>query len=180
MSAEQTPGRPAEQEWAEAILARLVTVSRLPRWMQAPALGRDMTPLAELVASALAPLIDREREAAKAEGMAAVAGPVLALADWTDTKTTGLIPLDRLHAAIPTDATEALARLKAQWQAEALRDGAALIFDVFANPDRRRPLSRAAATSTDFANDEEWARQILLDEADRIAREAQQDGGDRG
>ena len=116
MSAEQN-GRPTEQEWAEA--------------------------QAEGGLAALRPLIDREREAARAEGMAAVAGPVLALIDdLTDEieelradlppqgpsrvahayRTAGLSEArDRLREAIPTDATEALAQFKAQWQAEALR-----------------------------------------------------------
>lgn len=48
----------------------LVNVSRLPEWMQVPALGRDMRPLGELVADTVAPLIADAVERAKAEGIA--------------------------------------------------------------------------------------------------------------
>lgn len=63
-------------------------------------------------------------EEARAEGTAAVAGPVLALAEMYDGPPHPLPWLARaIRAVIPTDATEALDRLKAQWQAEAWSEG---------------------------------------------------------
>ena len=58
--------------------------------------------------------IEREREAAREEGMAAVAGPVLALAEGEETH----ILFTAIRAAIPTDAAAALARVRAEAKAE--------------------------------------------------------------
>jgi len=92
MSAEQN-GRPTEQEWAEA--------------------------QAEGGLATLRPLIDREREAARAEGMVAVAESVLATLSATEWGGWGGSRrlTQRLRAALPADATEALALLKAEaWE----------------------------------------------------------------
>jgi hypothetical protein len=55
----------------------LVSVTRLPEWMQVPALGRHMTPVAELVVDALLPLLaealSRARQQGKREGREEVA-----------------------------------------------------------------------------------------------------------
>lgn len=96
------------------------------------------------VADAMA---ESAREAARAEGMAAVAGPVLALAEYIDqhaaTPECGddngyrcqeCTTAAAIRDEIPTDAEEALARLKAQWQAEALRDAASRMTEGAADP----------------------------------------------
>jgi len=139
MSAEQT-GRPVEQEWVGALHHSPLQVQE--GWWQCgecawedPERRISLTgyhAAARHQMDRIAPLIDREREGARAEGMAAVAGPVLAVADvltrdaegphYSDgdvTRSNAYLSAARdLRAAIPTDATEALARLKAQWQAD--------------------------------------------------------------
>lgn len=45
----------------KATTAVLVHVMRLPEWMQVPALGRDMRPLAELTVDAVLPLFRQAR-----------------------------------------------------------------------------------------------------------------------
>lgn len=113
MSAEQAPGAPTEQEWVEALSKSSMTPYEDGKggW-----LFRSATP--EEQAAHLRPLIAREREAARAEGVAAVAGPVLALAESFDGTVGFRGAATALRAAIPADATEALARLKAEASAE--------------------------------------------------------------
>ena len=167
MSANQTPGAPTEQEWRSAVTAFVCNVSNLPTPLQSPALGLDMSPLINGVLRALRPLIAREREAAKAEGMAAVAVPVLAVAEeWEADEIEELwVRAADVRAAIPTDATEALARLKAEWQAEALRKAAEVLDDhTDCDCEPGDHLTRVAGSK--------WLRA-------RAARVAQQDGGDR-
>lgn len=121
-------GAPTEEEWAKAITRA--------SWPDGGHDGFPTRKVAEMIAAHLRPLIDREREAARAEGAASVAGPVLALADeWqsaAQTRTPESLAheasaralaarvlwesANALRAAIPADATEALARLKAEWQ----------------------------------------------------------------
>ena len=52
-------------EVAGVLITKLVNVTNLPEWMQVPALGKPMRPLANMLADALVPLLERrERETA--------------------------------------------------------------------------------------------------------------------
>jgi len=115
--------RPSEQDWAEALAKRLqvTTCHHDDVDMQHVCSECALVHMKPLIIA----LIAREREAAEAEGMAAVAGPVLAVLDAMGDPADPMFLhpqaaslLIQTRAAIPSDATEALARLKAQWQAE--------------------------------------------------------------
>lgn len=116
------------------------------------------------------------------ETAAAIAGPVLALAaEWATTPNAyvhhgsvlaaaWLKATTDLRAAIPTDATEALSRLKAQWQAEERERIAQAIEGMQSFAHGKNPTSEAHLLGYGTA------RRL----AARIARVAQQDGGSRG
>ncbi|WP_181312483.1 hypothetical protein [Nocardioides campestrisoli] len=126
MSAEQT-GRPTEQEWALDLAEEV--------WTDDEPTAAEVDLMRRVLASDwLAAHIDQEREDARAEGMAAVAGVVRAMADrmaelgaayrGTGRGNSYDVAAKSIHTGLPADATEALASLKAQWQAEALREAA--------------------------------------------------------
>jgi hypothetical protein len=81
----------------------LVNALRLPKWMQLPALGQDVTPVAELVVDALLPhlavLLDRARQQGRDEGREGAAQPIEeAVPPWADE--SAVFALSQLrHAA---------------------------------------------------------------------------------
>lgn len=169
-TSQTAPGRPTEQEWAEEARrfawqtlaeARRVAWQTLAdhQWrdwqcscgkVRPEAREYEDNHLSDVLASTLTPLIARVEAAARAEGAASVAGPVLALADeWEYPHQPYAVRKEAapaLRTAIPTDATEALAQVKADAWDEGFQ--------------------------SDYEGDG-WPPNPY-----RIAREAQQDGGD--